>query len=315
MRAGVTVMLLASLLLGGCAPRYGTEISMRPAELWAPLPYRYVDVDGVTVAYVDSGGAGSPLVLVHGLSSYTSFWEEQIPALSAAGYRVIALDLPGYGASDRPDAPCTPPWYAALVARFMETLGVPRATIMGHSMGGQIALTLALTEPDRVSRLVLSAPAGFERFTTGERDWMKGFWHEKRALEADEDAIRANMAMNFAVMDEGVERLVRERVRMAGTPEFAGTSVAVARSVAGMLDFPVLDRVGEIRAPTLIVFGRDDRLIPNPVFHGGSTAAFARDAAASIPGAELALISGAGHIVHHDRPEAFNAIVLDWLGR
>lgn len=313
MKQNVTPVLLLASALAGCAPRHALQPPLSGAELWAPLPYQTLDVEGVTVAYVDSGGAGRPLVLVHGLSSYTGFWEAQIPAFAAEGYRVISLDLPGYGASDRPDAPCDPPWYAGVLSGFLEELGLEQATIVGHSMGGQIALTLALEHPEQVSRLVLSAPAGFERFTAGERDWMRGYWHEKRALEADEDAVRANFAMNFARWDEGVERLVAERVRMAGTADFRGTSVAVARSVVGMLEHPVLDRLDQIRAPTLIVFGTDDRLIPNPVFHGGGTAAFARRAAERIPGAELVLISGAGHMVHHDRPEAFNAAVSDWL--
>jgi len=308
-------MLLLAGLLGLQAARYGGAPPLAPTELWAPLPYQVLDVDGVTVAYVDSGGPGKPLLLIHGLSSYTSFWEAQIPWFAGQGYRVISLDLPGYGASDRPDAPCDPPWYAHVVSRFMDALGLEQATLMGHSMGGQIALTLAIDEPGRVSRLVLAAPAGFERFTDGERDWMRGYWHEERALEADEDAVRANFAMNFDQWDDGVERLVMERVRMAGTPEFRGTSVAVARSIAGMLDAPVLDRLDRVQAPTLIVFGRDDRLIPNPVFHGGDTARFARRAAGMIPGAQLVLLSGAGHMVQHDRAEAFNKVVLDWLNR
>ena len=308
-------MLLLAGLLGLQSARYGGAPPLSPTQLWAPLPYRYVEIDGVTVAYLDSGGDGKPLLMVHGLSSYSAFWEAQIPWFASHGYRVLALDLPGYGASDRPDAPCDPPWYAHLVGRFMDAMGLQQATIMGHSMGGQIALTLALEAPERVTRLVLAAPAGFERFTDGERDWMKAWWNEERALEADEDAVRANFAMNFDVMDASVERLVMERVRMAGTPEFRGTSVAVSRSIAGMLDAPVLDRLDQIHAPTLIVFGRDDRLIPNPVFHGGDTARFAHRAAARIPGAELVLLSGAGHMVQHDRAEAFDKIVLDWLNR
>lgn len=309
----VTAMLLLGTLLGACAPRHGAAPPMSASGLWAPLPYKTVDVDGVTVAYVDSGGPGPVLLFVHGLSSYTSFWERQIPYFAAQGYRVLSIDLPGFGASDRPDAPLTPPWYATFLDRWLEGLGVERATVAGHSMGGQIALWLALSHPERVDRLVLSAPAGFERFRPGEVQWMKRYWHDKRALEADEDAVYANFRMNFAVWDEGVERLVEERVRLSNTDDFRGTSVAVARCVAGMLDHPVLDRLGEIKAPTLLVFGRDDRLIPNPIFHGGSAAALARSAQEAISGSELVLVSGAGHVVHHDRPDEFNSAVLDWL--
>lgn len=301
------------LLLAGCAARYAHLPPIGPEELWTPLPLRHVDVAGVDVAYVDSGGEGPPVVLVHGLSSTVGFWEHQVPTL-ARTYRVLALDLPGYGASGRPDAPYTPPWYAGVVAGFMDALGVGSAVVVGHSMGGQVALTLALDEPARVDALVLSAPAGFERFGPGAAAFMKSYWHEGRALEATEEELRYTFTnLVFGRVDDGVERLLQERVRMRGTPAFAGTSVAVSRSIAGMLDFPVADRLVEIRVPTLIVFGTDDRMIPNPVFTGGRTRAVAEAGHAAIAGSTLVMIPGAGHTVHHDAPEAFDAAVQQFL--
>lgn len=308
--------LLAGLAgLAACAPRYSDLPAMEPADLYAPLPVQHVEVHGVDVAYVDSGGSGPPLVLIHGLSSYTGFWEYQIPAL-AEDYRVLALDLPGYGASGRPDAPCTPPWYAELVGRWMDAVEAPSAFVAGHSMGGQIALTLALDQPERVRALVLSAPAGLETFSAGAGSWMKNYWTEGRALEAGEVQIRATMTQHvFNRPDDGVERLIEERVRLGRSEAFRGTSVAVSRSIAGMIDHPVAHRLGEIQAPTLIVFGTDDRMIPNPVFNGGRTRAVAEAGRDAIPGAELVMLPGAGHTVHHDDPEAFNAAVRDFLRR
>ena len=308
------IILIAALTLGAasCAPRYsGLPPVAAPASSGSA---QTGDVLGMTLAWVDTGGSGPPVVLLHGLSSSLGFWRYQIDGLSAQGYRVLALDLPGFGASDRPDAPYTPPWYATVVDAWLEQLGVSQAVVLGHSMGGQIALTLALNHPSRVSRLVLSAPAGIERFTPGEARWMKTYWTEGRALQADEEAIRANFHATFNRIDPDVERLLEERVRMATSPSFQGTSVAVSRCVAGMLDHPVADRLGQIAVPTLILFGSDDRLIPNPIFHGGRTAAVGEAGEAAIPGAELVLIPGAGHAVHHDAPEAFNAAVLRALG-
>lgn len=307
---------LRTLLLGGllaCAPRHSQQPAISPADLFVPLPAARVTVDGIGLNTLDSGGSGPVVVFIHGLSSSMGFWERQIPAFVQQGYRVLALDLPGFGDSDRPDAPYTPPWFATLVTHWLDGLGVSRASFVGHSMGGQVALTLALASPDRVDRLVLCAPAGIERFSRGEARWMKNFYTESRALEADEDTIRANYHNTFNRWDEGVERLVEERVRLASTAAFRGTSVAVARSVAGMLDFPVADRLGEIGAPTLIVFGTEDRLIPNPIFHGGRTAGVAKAGQRAIPNSQLLLIPSAGHTVHHDAPEAFNAAVLSFL--
>jgi pimeloyl-ACP methyl ester carboxylesterase len=304
-----------TLFATACAARYSHLPPITPDELRAPLPVRHVEVSGVDVAYVDSGGDGPPIVLVHGLSSSVGFWEYQVPTL-AATHRVLALDLPGYGASGRPDAPCTPPWYAGVVADFMDAVGVSSAVVLGHSMGGQIALTLALEHPERVDALVLSAPAGFERFSPGAATFIKHWWHEGRALQATEEELRYTFTrVVFNRPDAGVERLLEERVRMRGTPELAGTSVAVSRSIAGMLDFPVLARLGDLRVPTLVVFGADDRMIPNPIFTGGRTRAVAEVGHAAIAGSELVLIPGAGHTVHHDAPEAFAAAVQPFLAR
>lgn len=309
-------LLLTILALAGCAPTYAHLGPIAPSELHEPgLPRRSIEVYGVDVAYVDSGGDGEPIVFVHGLSSSMAFWERQLPEFLKK-YRVIALDLPGFGASARPDAAYTPPWYAHLVSGFLRELGVRRATVVGHSMGGQIAMTLALTEPGRVSRLVLSAPAGFERFDRGEAAWMKAYWHEGRALESRETEVRASFVQAaFNTDDAGVERLVEERVRLGLHPDFRGTSVAVSRCIAGMVDHPVLDRLGELAVPTLIVFGTADEMIPNPVFTGGSTRRIAEIGHAAIPGSELVLIRGAGHTVHYDAPDAWNRAVLQWLDR
>ncbi len=306
-------MPLNALFFGlACAPRYGSAPPLAPSELHAPLPVSHVDLDGVRVAYA-SAGEGTALVFLHGLSSYMGYWEHQLPHF-AQSHQVFALDLPGYGMSSRPGAPYTPPWFAQTVVDWMDEVGLSSAVFVGHSMGGQVALTLALEHPERVDALVLAAPAGIETFSPGAADWMKGWWTESRAMESTEEDIRATMTtMVFNVHDEGVERLIEERVRLGRHEDFGGTSVAVSRSIAGMLDHPVAGRLSEVSAPTLIVFGEDDRMIPNPVFTGGRTSAIAKQGQRSIPGSSLVLVPRAGHTVHHDDPGAFNDAVERFL--
>ncbi len=318
-------MIGTLLALAACAPRYAALPAIQPEDLQAPGQVRTVVVDtdavaGVKVAYTDSGASGvvprdpdaTPLVFVHGLSSYMGFWEYQLPAFQEQR-RVLALDLPGYGMSGRPDAPYTPPWFAEVIVAWMDEVGLEEVVLVGHSMGGQVALTLALDHRDRVEGLVLSAPAGFERFTPGAAAWMKSYWTEERALEAREEDLRATFTqLVFNRPDDGVERLLRERVQLGRSEAFAGTAVAVSRSIAGMVDHPVRDRLGELDLPVLIVFGSDDRMIPNPVFTGGRTRAIAQAGHRAIPGSQLVMLAGAGHTVHHDDPDGFNEAV-EWF--
>lgn len=308
-------MIAALWLLGGCVPRYAALGPITPAQLRTALPMSRIDVNGIGTAYVDSGGDKPVLLFVHGLSSSLSFWDPQLVDFSK-DYRVIAVDLPGFGASDRVDAPYTPPWYADHVVAFLDALGIEAVTWVGHSMGGQIGLHAALDHADRVERLVLVAPAGFEPFGPGEAGWMKRYWTEKRTLETDEPGVRTSFTtLVFNVHDEAVERWIEERVRLADTGVFRGTAVAVSRCVAGMLDYPVRKRLGEIEQPTLIVFGTRDRLIPNPILHGGTTRAVADWGHAAIEGSELVMIPGAGHGVQHDAPQEFDEAVRAFLAR
>lgn len=309
-------MMLGLLQVLACAPTYSQLGAIQPEQLWTPLPIQHIEIDGVDVAFIDSdpSSGATPIVFVHGLSSYIGFWEHQLDHF-AGHRRVLALDLPGYGASGRPDAPYTPPWYADVVHGWLQALDIDEAVIVAHSMGGQISMTLALEHPEQIDKLILAAPAGIERFSRGSADWMRDYWHEGRALEATETDLRATFTgVVFNHPDAGVERLLEERVRLGQADAFQGTSVAVARSIRGMLDHPVADRLGEISVPTLLVYGTDDRMIPNPVFNGGSTRAVAEAGAQAIPNAQLALIPGAGHTVHHDAPDQFNRIVEDFLG-
>ena len=161
----------------------------------------------------------------------------------------------------------------------------------------------------------LVAPAGIETFSRTEASLMKAVWTEDRAQRTTEQATRRNFERSvFARVDEHVQALATERVRMGMHPRFAATSRAVARSVAGMLDEPVLHLLPRIQAPTLVVFGGRDALIPNRLFHPAShTRVIADMATTAIPDARLCWLDTAGHTVHHDEPVRFNRAVKRFL--
>lgn len=288
--------------------RYTRLGPMSPRELTAPLPTERLRLGELGLCTIDAGprDAGTPLLFVHGLSAWMQFWKHQLPALSA-DHRVLALDLPGFGASDSPDAPYTPPWFADVLRRLLDAKGIDRVDLVGHSMGGQIGLQLALDCPDRVRRLALVAPAGLETFNPAAVAMMKAFWTEGRAAATPEAEVRRNMVSAvFARTDDDVERLIEERVRIGQHPRFRLTSRAVARSIHGMLDHPLRHRLGEISAPVLLAVGGRDALIPNRLFSQTSLRALVDDAVRDLPRAEVVWLDDAGHTAHHDMPAAFN---------
>ncbi|HZI05693.1 MAG TPA: alpha/beta hydrolase, partial [Archangium sp.] len=127
------------------------------------------------VAYVELNPEGARTVLfIHGLGSYLKFWRYQLDAFAAQGYRVIAVDLPGYGKSDKPASfPYTMEAMGDAVHEFAQKLGVRQPILVGHSMGGQTSLSYALRYPEDVKAIVLTSPAGFEKFSAREKAWFK----------------------------------------------------------------------------------------------------------------------------------------------
>ena len=170
--ATLTALLLAAGT-AGCAPGYrytdAPALEFRDFDYGFPMKTALQDPQ---VAYIDAGTGPETLLLIHGLAANAGFWRYNIPAL-AQHYRVIAVDLPGFGRSQkRQSYAYDMSFYAATLQRLLDELGIRTVVPVGHSMGGQIALTMALQSPDRVSRLVLLAPAGVESFDQGEGDWL-----------------------------------------------------------------------------------------------------------------------------------------------
>lgn len=287
---------------------------LSPRDLVTPMPARRVRVRSMQLNTIDSGEQdGTPVVFIHGLSAWMDFWRLQLPAI-AETRRVLALDLPGYGGSDAPDAPYTPSWFAGIVVEWLDSIGVQSVDLVAHSMGAQVAVALAAQFPERIRRVVLSAPAGFERFQPAAASVMKAHWTHDRAQQSREPAIRKNFERAvFARVDSHVQLLVEQRVRIGLHPSFLAKSRAVSRSVAGMLDEPVFDKLSQVTAPTLVVFGGRDALIPNRLFTRSTTRQVAEEGLAQLPNGQLCWLDTAGHTAHHDDPVGFNRAMMRFL--
>jgi pimeloyl-ACP methyl ester carboxylesterase len=302
--------ILASLLVAaaGCARFEMTSFK----KLSYPMPVSHVRVGGIDVAISDIGVGPRTLVLIHGLGSYMPVWQRNLDELQRTN-RIVAIDLPGYGKSAKGNFRYSMAFYADIVDGVIDALGLKRVTLVGHSMGGQIAMTHALRHPGKAEALILVAPAGFERFGAGEGSWLAEAVDKDFVARTAPESVYANVATNFWKMPPEARFMVDDRLRVVGGPDFDDYAYAVARSVYAMVHEPVLDKLERIAVPALVIFGAEDNLIPNPILHGGSTKEIAEGGARRLPHGRLVMIPRAGHMVQFERPAELNAAVLDFL--
>jgi pimeloyl-ACP methyl ester carboxylesterase len=269
------------------------------------------------VAYVELNPEGQQTVLfIHGLGSYLKFWRYQLDTFAAQGYRVIAVDLPGYGKSDKPASfPYTMEAMADAVHELAGKLNAGKPILVGHSMGGQTSLSYAIRYPEDLKAIVLTSPAGFEKISPKEKAWFKRSFSTALIRGATEYGIWGSVRQsNFERWRPELNWLIEERVRVAKSPEFDSYAYANVRTVDGLAhdDF-VRDSLGRITVPTLIIFGEDDRLIPNPFLHGGEARDIMSYGHEHIPGSMLVGLERCGHTLQMDCPEEYNTRVLAFL--
>jgi pimeloyl-ACP methyl ester carboxylesterase len=270
---------------------------------------RWVTIDGRHVNVLELG-SGPPVVFIHGLSGSWQNWLEQLPVF-ARDHRVIAFDLPGFGASEMPREKITISGYGRFVEALLDELGVGGAAVVGNSMGGFIGIELAIRFPERVERLVLVSAAGLSiQYLRNERALaVLGALGNRLAaysgwLASRSDALARRPVARRAIFGIVAHRpdrlpgpLVAEQVRGSGKPGFIP-------ALDALTDYPIRDRLGEIACPTLIVWGAEDKLVP------------ARDAdefARLIPNSRKVIWPETGHVAMLERPEAFNALVQAFL--
>ena len=269
------------------------------------------------VAYVELNPEGKQTVLfIHGLGSYLKFWRYQLDAFAERGYRVIAVDLPGYGKSDKPATfPYSMEAMGDAVHELAAKVGAVQPILVGHSMGGQTSLSYAIRYPEDVKALVLTSPAGFEKFNPREKAWFLRAFSTTLVKSSPEYGIWGSVRQgNFERWRPELEWLIEERVRAAKSPEFDAYAYANVRTVKGLVhnDF-VRDSLGKVKVPTLIIFGEDDRLIPNPFLHGGEARGVMEYGHVNIAGSTLVGLERCGHTVQMDCPEDYNTQVLAFL--
>lgn len=277
-------------------------------------PVKYLNIaDSLELAYIDEGDGDQVLIFIHGLASYIPAWDRNIGVLKGK-YRCIAIDLPGYGKSSKAKYNGTMSFHADVVSALIDKLALENVILAGHSMGGQIAIKTALKYPEKIEKLALLAPAGFETFTERDKEWLRNFYSVASIMNTSEEQVRMNYKYNFYEFPEiAVEEMIQERLDMREASDFELYCHSIVQNVAGMLDEPVFNELKELRQPTLVVYGENDFLIPNRILHNSTTAEIATRGVEQIKNARLELIPECGHFLQFEKPDEFNKILLDFL--
>ena len=281
-------------------------------ELEYPFQVRKITLDsGPEIAFVDEG-KGDVIIFIHGLGSYLPAWRKNIDSLKS-DYRCIAIDLPGYGKSSKQPHTGKMTYYAAVVKEFADKLGLKEVTLAGHSMGGQISMIAGLNYPDLVKNIILIAPAGFEKFTEGQKQWFRNVMTLEGVKNTMAEDIQTNLAVNFYNMPDDAEFMIIDRIAMRSADDFEHYCYAVVQSVNGMVDEPVIDLLPKISQPTLIIFGENDNLIPNRFLNPGRTKKIADIGRSKIQDSQLIMVKKAGHFVQFEKPEEVNGAIRQFL--
>ncbi|EAY30307.1 alpha/beta fold hydrolase [Microscilla marina] len=270
--------------------------------------------DHIDLAYITIGEGTQTLLFVHGFASHIPVWEKNIHILKKY-YRCVALDLPGHGFSAKKDYPYSIDFYAQTVRQFIEKLSLKDVVLIGHSMGGQIAITLALQYAKLFSRLVLVAPAGFETFNETEKQWLSRFTPGHVIASSQYFRWVLNLKNYFYDLEPQeiakLQDLNRDFFSLASNPYL---HQILANSVRGMVQAPVFDLLPQLTLPTLVFFGKDDQLIPNKFLHPHLfSEQVARKGAGQIRASTLVLYNKAGHFLQYEQPSHFNIDLYKFL--
>lgn len=269
-------------------------------------------INGIDL-YYEEQGSGVPLLLIMGLAADSVAWMFQRDAF-AARYRTVLFDNRGVGRSSKPEGPYTIPLMADDAAGLLDALGIDRAHVVGISMGGMIAQELALRHPQRVRALVLGCT-----YARPDAAITRTF-EESLAHFGGSRGAHGEIQVDVSKLDPMA--FIQRLLPLTFTPQFMMTQLptlmqvfagalqygfdlrAILAQVAATQAHDTLDRLGQITAPTLVITGDSDLLIPP----GNSDLLAAR-----IHGARLATIPGGSHAFNFETPDTFNAAVLEFL--
>ena len=297
---GFGAAILAIVLYGLWTP------DLERAELekrYAASSSQTIDVDGLMVHYKETGPEGAPaLLLLHGFGSSLQAWDDWSVKLDQK-YRVIRLDLPGFGLTGAsPGHDYSEEKDLAILTHFADKLGLEKFSVIGHSMGGKMAWSLAASQPERVQALVLMAPDGFpEAKDIGTKPYEVPAVTGLIKYFLPKYLVRKSVEPAFAQADALNDALVNRYFDMLRAPGVRGA--ILERSNQTIYTDPV-PRLKTIKAPTLLIWGEQDQMIPSTN---------AQSYANVLPNSTTVLLPKLGHLLQEEQPEKGLTAVMQFL--
>ncbi|MGD9152087.1 MAG: alpha/beta fold hydrolase [Gammaproteobacteria bacterium] len=271
---------------------------------------KYIKVSNIKVHYWDEGNSDIPIILVHGINANVSFWHKNFSAL-AKTHRVIAIDLLGFGDTDKPQVEYNVAMLAQFLDDFLRSLQIKHCYLVGHSLGGAVSLQFALWFPNVVEKLVLVSPAGFtHKLPLIVRLGTLSF--VRQLLKYIGKKLIAK-AIYLYVYDQTciTQEFLQNNYRIAQLPGTRRVLISLLRQNVNMHGIkkeiiePVMENLSKLTMPVLIIWGKNDKLLPVK-----NTQAALR----LIPQAKLEIFDKCGHIPQLEHPEKFNQLVKSFVG-
>jgi pimeloyl-ACP methyl ester carboxylesterase len=270
---------------------------------YAASSLQTIDIDGLKVHYKETGPLGAPaLLLLHGFGSSLQAWDDWSVKLEQK-YRVIRLDLPGFGLTGAsPDHDYSEEKDLTILTHFADKLGLDKFSVIGHSMGGKMAWSLAAAQPDRVQALVLMAPDGFpETKDIGTKPYEVPAIMGVIQYFLPKYLVRKSIEPAFAEADALNDALVNRYFDMLRAPGVRGA--ILERSNQTIYTDPV-SRLKAIKAPTLLIWGEQDQMIPSTN---------AQSYANVLSNSTTVLVPKLGHLLQEEQPEKGLKSVMQFL--
>lgn len=257
---------------------------------------KFVTINRNKIRYLEDGSSDQNLILLHGLGGYAERWSNIIPIL-AKKFHLYVPDMIGYGQSDKPTADYTPEYFARYVFDFIESLGIKNTSMVGTSLGGQVVIECAATQNPTIKKIVLISPAGIMRKSTPVLDayTMAALYPTKEAIK---NAYQMMVGEGKQVSEISIERFLNNMSRPNAKMVFLST-------LLGLKNAPdIFEKLERISIPTLLIWGRDDKLIPFE---------YSKQFVSAIKNCKFIPMDGCGHSPYVEDPEKLSELVMEFL--